>query len=213
MAECPPVGVARKFGEGVPVPVPSSSSDRSSKLRGPSLNSPRLASKWDVNLTHWEVRLVYLYGRVPFPYLKCSLKWEWSSGNVSAPGPEDSGSKPDSTEVPTCTWAGCTLNLNRGSNVLQLVWCGSLEERGWQPRRHFRRLSAVQNDELVMLGYVELGNNGFHPGCALSQYYVKRHFRPMRALTTSYCLLRSGLTVEGFLDFPSRETQIWISSP
>ncbi|GBM56675.1 hypothetical protein AVEN_154225-1 [Araneus ventricosus] len=47
----PPVGVARKFGEGVPAQVSSSSSDRGSKLRGPSLNSPRVASKGDVKIT------------------------------------------------------------------------------------------------------------------------------------------------------------------
>ncbi|GBM18459.1 hypothetical protein AVEN_66819-1 [Araneus ventricosus] len=39
----PPVGVAWKFGEGVPAQVSSSSSDRGSKLRGPSQNSPRVA--------------------------------------------------------------------------------------------------------------------------------------------------------------------------
>ncbi|GBM26536.1 hypothetical protein AVEN_245261-1 [Araneus ventricosus] len=51
LAKHPPVGVARKFGEGVPAQVSSSSSDRGSKLRGPSLNSLRVASKRDVNLT------------------------------------------------------------------------------------------------------------------------------------------------------------------
>ncbi|GBO32250.1 hypothetical protein AVEN_273488-1 [Araneus ventricosus] len=35
----------------VPVQVSSSSSDRGSKLRGPSQNSPRVASKQDVNIT------------------------------------------------------------------------------------------------------------------------------------------------------------------
>ncbi|GBN05870.1 Aspartyl/asparaginyl beta-hydroxylase [Araneus ventricosus] len=47
----PPVGVAWKFGEGVPARVSSSSSDRGSKLRGPSQNSPRVASKRDINIT------------------------------------------------------------------------------------------------------------------------------------------------------------------
>ncbi|GBN52782.1 hypothetical protein AVEN_74879-1 [Araneus ventricosus] len=47
----PAIGVARKFGEGVPAQVSSSSSDRGSKLRGPCLNSPRVASKRDVNIT------------------------------------------------------------------------------------------------------------------------------------------------------------------
>ncbi|GBM76070.1 hypothetical protein AVEN_167490-1 [Araneus ventricosus] len=36
---------------GVPAQVSSSSSDRGSKLRGPSQNSPRVASKRDVNIT------------------------------------------------------------------------------------------------------------------------------------------------------------------
>ncbi|GBM09798.1 hypothetical protein AVEN_234637-1 [Araneus ventricosus] len=51
VAKRPPVGVAWKFGEGVPAQVSSSSSDHGSKLRGPSQNSPRVASKWDVNIT------------------------------------------------------------------------------------------------------------------------------------------------------------------
>ncbi|GBN45664.1 hypothetical protein AVEN_147908-1, partial [Araneus ventricosus] len=51
VAKRPSVGVARKFGEGVPAQVSSSSSDRSSKLRGPSLNSPHVASKRDVHPT------------------------------------------------------------------------------------------------------------------------------------------------------------------
>ncbi|GBN89144.1 hypothetical protein AVEN_182994-1 [Araneus ventricosus] len=45
VAKRPPVGVAWKFGEGVPAQVSSSSSDRGSELRGPSQNSPRVASK------------------------------------------------------------------------------------------------------------------------------------------------------------------------
>ncbi|GBL97477.1 hypothetical protein AVEN_162939-1 [Araneus ventricosus] len=51
VAKRPPVGVARKLGEGVPAQVSSSSSDHGSKLRVPSLNSPRVASKRDVNAT------------------------------------------------------------------------------------------------------------------------------------------------------------------
>ncbi|GBO19210.1 hypothetical protein AVEN_188926-1 [Araneus ventricosus] len=43
VAKCPPVDVAWKFGEVVPAQVSSSSSDHGSKLRGPSLNSPRVA--------------------------------------------------------------------------------------------------------------------------------------------------------------------------
>ncbi|GBM37110.1 hypothetical protein AVEN_103213-1 [Araneus ventricosus] len=41
--KCPPAGVMRKFGEGMPAQVSSSSSDRGSKLRGPAQNSPRVA--------------------------------------------------------------------------------------------------------------------------------------------------------------------------
>ncbi|GBM73394.1 hypothetical protein AVEN_25053-1 [Araneus ventricosus] len=51
--EDPPcMGPVGKFGEGVPAQVSSSSSDRDSKLRGPSQNSPRVASKRDVNITN-----------------------------------------------------------------------------------------------------------------------------------------------------------------
>ncbi|GBL72603.1 hypothetical protein AVEN_127866-1 [Araneus ventricosus] len=51
VAKRPLVGVAWKFGEGVTAQVSSSSPDRGSKLRGPSENSPRVASKRDVNIT------------------------------------------------------------------------------------------------------------------------------------------------------------------
>ncbi|GBN03703.1 hypothetical protein AVEN_258833-1 [Araneus ventricosus] len=57
----PPSGVVRKFGEEVPVQMPFSSSDRGSKLRGPSQNSPRVAAKWDVNITKLNLTIaVYL---------------------------------------------------------------------------------------------------------------------------------------------------------
>ncbi|GBO07196.1 hypothetical protein AVEN_129981-1 [Araneus ventricosus] len=49
--ERPPTGALRNFGDGVPAQVLSSSSDRSSKLPGSSQNSPRVSSKWDVNVT------------------------------------------------------------------------------------------------------------------------------------------------------------------
>ncbi|GBN53985.1 Alpha-actinin, partial [Araneus ventricosus] len=45
-----PVGMACKFGEGVPARVSFSSSDLVSKLRGLSKNNPRVASKWDINV-------------------------------------------------------------------------------------------------------------------------------------------------------------------
>ncbi|GBM30663.1 hypothetical protein AVEN_203326-1 [Araneus ventricosus] len=51
-AKRPPVGVAWKFEEGVPVQMSSSSSDCGSKLRGPSQNSPRVASKRNINITN-----------------------------------------------------------------------------------------------------------------------------------------------------------------
>ncbi|GBN57659.1 hypothetical protein AVEN_23963-1 [Araneus ventricosus] len=51
VAKRPPIGVARKFGERVPAQVSSSSSDHGTKLRGPSQNSPRVATKRDVNIT------------------------------------------------------------------------------------------------------------------------------------------------------------------
>ncbi|GBN90533.1 hypothetical protein AVEN_209697-1 [Araneus ventricosus] len=51
VAKRPPVGVARKCGEGVPTQASSSSSDRGSRLRGPSQNGLRVASKRDVNIT------------------------------------------------------------------------------------------------------------------------------------------------------------------
>ncbi|GBN44890.1 hypothetical protein AVEN_120461-1 [Araneus ventricosus] len=47
----PPAGAVRKLGEGVPFQVSSSSSDRSSKLRSPTLNIPRVAAKRAANLT------------------------------------------------------------------------------------------------------------------------------------------------------------------
>ncbi|GBL85865.1 hypothetical protein AVEN_63191-1 [Araneus ventricosus] len=47
--KCPPIGVVRKFCEGVPDQVSSSSSERGSKLRGPCQNNPRVASKRDDN--------------------------------------------------------------------------------------------------------------------------------------------------------------------
>ncbi|GBM92342.1 hypothetical protein AVEN_116794-1, partial [Araneus ventricosus] len=50
-AKRPPVGVVPNFGEGVPAQVSSSSSDRGSKLRGPSQNNPYVASKRDANVT------------------------------------------------------------------------------------------------------------------------------------------------------------------
>ncbi|GBL75310.1 hypothetical protein AVEN_194527-1 [Araneus ventricosus] len=55
-----PAGMVRKFGEGVPDHKSFSSSDRDSKLRGPSQNSPRVASKRDVSATkqtvYYEIR-------------------------------------------------------------------------------------------------------------------------------------------------------------
>ncbi|GBN14357.1 hypothetical protein AVEN_36723-1 [Araneus ventricosus] len=50
--QTPTVGVAWKLGERVPAQVSSSSSDCGSKLRGPSQNNPRVASKRDFNITN-----------------------------------------------------------------------------------------------------------------------------------------------------------------
>ncbi|GBM47235.1 hypothetical protein AVEN_136601-1 [Araneus ventricosus] len=50
VAKRPPVGVAWKFGDEAPAQVSSPSSDRGTKLRGPSQNSPHVASKRDVNI-------------------------------------------------------------------------------------------------------------------------------------------------------------------
>ncbi|GBM25316.1 hypothetical protein AVEN_232455-1 [Araneus ventricosus] len=44
------IGVVGQLGEGALAQAPPSSSDRGSKLRGPSQNSPRVASKWHVNI-------------------------------------------------------------------------------------------------------------------------------------------------------------------
>ncbi|GBN65780.1 hypothetical protein AVEN_17838-1 [Araneus ventricosus] len=66
-----PAAVARKFGEGVPAQVSSSSSDRGSNLRGPSQNSPRVASKRDVNITKLnqigEGMIDFVFYRLPPP--------------------------------------------------------------------------------------------------------------------------------------------------
>ncbi|GBN63672.1 hypothetical protein AVEN_17802-1 [Araneus ventricosus] len=43
-------GAAWKLGEEMPIQVSSSSSDRGSKLRGLSPNSPRVASKLDIDI-------------------------------------------------------------------------------------------------------------------------------------------------------------------
>ncbi|GBO13830.1 hypothetical protein AVEN_184044-1 [Araneus ventricosus] len=51
VAKCPPAVVVCQSGEEVPAQVSSSSSDRHSKWRGPSQNSPRVVSKRDFNRT------------------------------------------------------------------------------------------------------------------------------------------------------------------
>ncbi|GBM81293.1 hypothetical protein AVEN_242404-1 [Araneus ventricosus] len=43
--------VVRKFGDEMPAQVPSSSSDRGSKLRDSSQKRPRVTSKRDINIT------------------------------------------------------------------------------------------------------------------------------------------------------------------
>ncbi|GBO34185.1 hypothetical protein AVEN_43127-1 [Araneus ventricosus] len=49
-----PAGVVRKFGDGVPAQVSSSSSDRGSRY------SPRVATKRDVNGTKLKLKIFYL---------------------------------------------------------------------------------------------------------------------------------------------------------
>ncbi|GBM20526.1 Uncharacterized protein ZK1073.1 [Araneus ventricosus] len=56
-AKSPPAGAVRKFGEGVPAQASSSPSCRGSKLRGPSQNRFRIASKQDVNVTKFGRKL------------------------------------------------------------------------------------------------------------------------------------------------------------
>ncbi|GBL76872.1 hypothetical protein AVEN_12558-1 [Araneus ventricosus] len=51
VAKRPSAGVVWKFGEGLSAQVLPSSSDHSSKLRGPCRNSPCVASKRDINIT------------------------------------------------------------------------------------------------------------------------------------------------------------------
>ncbi|GBM48738.1 hypothetical protein AVEN_193435-1 [Araneus ventricosus] len=51
VAKRPPADVVRKFGEGMSAQVLPSPSGRGSNLRSRSQNSPRVASKRDVNIT------------------------------------------------------------------------------------------------------------------------------------------------------------------
>ncbi|GBO07686.1 hypothetical protein AVEN_21865-1 [Araneus ventricosus] len=57
------------------------------------------------------------------------------------------GSKPDSTEDLSCIGPVARSIIRRESNVLPLVWCGTLE-RGFQLRCLPRHLPAVQTDEV-----------------------------------------------------------------
>ncbi|GBO07716.1 hypothetical protein AVEN_37505-1 [Araneus ventricosus] len=52
------------------------------------------------------------------------------------------GSKPDFIEDPPCIGPAARSIIRRGSNVLPLVWCGTLE-RGFQLRCRPRHLPAV----------------------------------------------------------------------
>ncbi|GBN23594.1 hypothetical protein AVEN_50876-1 [Araneus ventricosus] len=54
------------------------------------------------------------------------------------------GSKPDSTEEPSCCGPVACQIIRKGPNVLPLVCCGSLE-RGCQFSYHPRHRIAVQN--------------------------------------------------------------------
>ncbi|GBN54749.1 hypothetical protein AVEN_78909-1, partial [Araneus ventricosus] len=75
----------------------------------------------------------------------CGHRSRWPSGKVSTSGRRVPSSKPDFTEEPPCKRAMCTLNPS-GSNVLPLMWCGSLE-KGCLPRCRLRHMTANQNDE------------------------------------------------------------------
>ncbi|GBM22059.1 hypothetical protein AVEN_137369-1 [Araneus ventricosus] len=57
------------------------------------------------------------------------------------------GSKSDSTENPSCIGPVACEILRRVSNILPMVWCGSLE-RWCQPRFRRRHLITVRNSEI-----------------------------------------------------------------
>ncbi|GBN67211.1 hypothetical protein AVEN_249524-1, partial [Araneus ventricosus] len=64
----------------VPAQVLSSSSDHGSKLRGPSQNSPRVASKRDVNITQMTQLVGILYeaeSEIPLLEIVTALFLEW----------------------------------------------------------------------------------------------------------------------------------------
>ncbi|GBL79790.1 hypothetical protein AVEN_28871-1 [Araneus ventricosus] len=61
-----PASVLRKFEEGMPIQV-SSSSDRGSELGGPSQNSSRVASKRDVDITKLNLSVIH-----PLQLTSCS---------------------------------------------------------------------------------------------------------------------------------------------
>ncbi|GBN30770.1 hypothetical protein AVEN_158639-1 [Araneus ventricosus] len=57
------------------------------------------------------------------------------------------GSKPDSTEDPSCIGIAVCEIIFRGPNILPLVWCGSLKW-GRQLKCRPRHLTDVQNYEV-----------------------------------------------------------------
>ncbi|GBL78132.1 hypothetical protein AVEN_143417-1 [Araneus ventricosus] len=67
----------------------------------------------------------------------------WPSDKVSTPGPEAAGSKPGSAVHGAC----CTPNHTQWSNIIPLVWRGSLE-KGCKLRRRPRHPTVVQNYEV-----------------------------------------------------------------
>ncbi|GBM08032.1 hypothetical protein AVEN_71470-1 [Araneus ventricosus] len=73
---------------------------------------------------------------------QCPTGQRWPSGKVWSSGP---GSKPDSIAVHVGLLH--VKSYGNGSNVLPLVWWGSLE-RGCQFRCRPRHLTAIQKDEV-----------------------------------------------------------------
>ncbi|GBL82686.1 hypothetical protein AVEN_263751-1 [Araneus ventricosus] len=62
--------------------------------------------------------------------------------------PKVPGSKPGSTEDPSCIGPAAHKIIHRESNVLPLVWCGVSLERGFQLSCCPRHLTAVQKYEV-----------------------------------------------------------------
>ncbi|GBN67162.1 hypothetical protein AVEN_217568-1 [Araneus ventricosus] len=75
-----------------------------------------------------------------------SKEGRWPSGKESTAKLEVPGSKPDSTEDPSCMGPVASQVIRRRSSVLPLVWCGRLERGALRCRP--RHMIEVQNDEV-----------------------------------------------------------------